>query len=160
MRASLLPQRRSLAAQVSEIIAHEARSVALAQQVCERWRVPVDCRELAELTAREHGNIHRSAGLNATALVRLFERCDAWRRPDRFGALLLACECDARGRLGREHEAYEPRPRLGAALEVARAIDTATVAQAAAERGLKGPQVGAAIAQARAQALRDRGLAE
>jgi tRNA nucleotidyltransferase (CCA-adding enzyme) len=145
--------------QLPRHIAHEARSVELAQQVSERWRVPVDCRALAELAAREHGNIHRSAALNAASLVRLFERCDAWRRPDRFDALLLACECDARGRLGREDEAYAPRPRLNAALQVARAVDTAAVAATAAERGLKGPQVGAAIAQARAQALRERGLA-
>ncbi|NRF66717.1 multifunctional CCA addition/repair protein [Aquincola sp. S2] len=141
-------------------IAHETRSVELAQQVCERWRVPVDCRELAELAAREHGNIHRSDSLNATALVRLFDRCDAWRRPDRFAGLLLACECDARGRLGREDEAYPPRPRLWAALQAARAIDTAAVAAAAAEPGQQGPAIGAAIAQARAQALRDRGLAQ
>lgn len=148
------------AAQLPRHVAHETRSVELARQVSERWRVPVDCRALAELAAREHGNIHRSANLNAASLVRLFERCDAWRRPDRFDALLLACECDARGRGGREHEAYEARPRLNAALAVARAVDTAEVARAAAERGSKGPQVGAAIAQARAQALREHGLAE
>ena len=29
--------------------------------LCERLRVPADCRELAEVVAREHGNIHRSA---------------------------------------------------------------------------------------------------
>jgi tRNA nucleotidyltransferase (CCA-adding enzyme) len=141
-------------------IAHEARSVALAEAVCERWRVPADCRALAVVTAREHGNIHRSAGLNAKSLVRLFERCDAWRRPARFGELLLACECDARGRLGLQETPYAPRPRLWAALAAARAVDTAAVAAEAAAQRHTGPAIGVAIAQARAQAIRDAGLAE
>ena len=141
-------------------IAHEARSVALAEAVCERWRVPADCRALAVLVAREHGHIHRSQGLNAKALVRLFERCDAWRRPDRFGELLLACECDARGRLGLEEQPYAPRPHLAAALAAARAVDTAAVAAEAIARRQTGPAIGAAIGQARAQAIRGAGLAE
>ena len=134
-------------------IAHEARSVALARQVGERWRVPTDCRELAEVTAREHGNIHRSGTLGPAALVRLFDRCDAWRRPARFADLLLACECDARGRLGLEDQAYQQRPRLLAALALAQAVDTAAEAARAAARGLRGPAIGQAIGAARAQAL-------
>ena len=135
-------------------IAHEARSVKLARQVGERWRVPGDCRELAELTAREHGNVHRSGALGPAALVRLFDRCDAWRRPDRFAGLLLACECDARGRLGLEDQPYPQRPRLLATLALARAVDTTAVAAAAAARGLRGPAIGQAIAAARVQALK------
>ena len=134
-------------------IAHEARSVALARQVGERWRVPTECRELAEVTAREHGNIHRSGTLGPAALVRLFDRCDAWRRPARFADLLLACECDARGRLGLEDQAYPQRPQLLAALARAQAVDTTAVAAAAAARGLRGPAIGQAIGAARAQAL-------
>ena len=137
-------------------IAHEARSVALARQVGERWRVPTDCRELAEVTAREHGNIHRSGTLGPAALVRLFNRCDAWRRPARFADLLLACECDARGRLGLEDQPYPQRPRLLAALALAQAVDTTTVAAGAAARGLRGPAIGQAIGGARAQALASR----
>jgi tRNA nucleotidyltransferase (CCA-adding enzyme) len=140
-------------------LGHEARSVALAEAVCERWRVPADCRALAVVTAREHGHIHRSAGLNAKSLVRLFDRCDAWRRPDRFGELLLACECDARGRLGLEEKPYAPRPHLSAALAAARAVDTAAVAADAVARRHTGPAIGAAIAHARAKAIVDAGLA-
>jgi tRNA nucleotidyltransferase (CCA-adding enzyme) len=83
-------------------IGHEQRSAKLLKGVCERLRVPVECREIADAVAREHGNIHRSGELNAAALVRLLERCDAIRKPQRFAQILLACECDARGRLGLE----------------------------------------------------------
>ena len=82
----------------------------------ERLRVDNACRALAELTAREHGNVHRSGEFGAAALVRLLERCDALRRPDRFAELLLACECDARGRLGLEEKPYPPRARLSRSL--------------------------------------------
>ncbi|MDQ2927807.1 MAG: multifunctional CCA addition/repair protein, partial [Pseudomonadota bacterium] len=74
-------------------IGHEERSVALVRRMSERLRVDNACRALAEVTAREHGNIHRSGEFGAAALVRLLERCDALRRPDRFAELLLACEC-------------------------------------------------------------------
>ncbi|MBL0090198.1 MAG: multifunctional CCA addition/repair protein [Ideonella sp.] len=134
-------------------IGHELRSEKLASRVSERLRVPTDCRELAAVTAREHGNVHRSEALNAQAVVRLLDRCDAWRRPERFAQLLLACECDARGRLGLEDRAYPQRTRLWSALQVALAVDTAQVAQLAATQGLAGPQIGERIHHARAQAI-------
>ncbi len=134
-------------------IGHEDRSARLLRAVGERLRVPTDCTELADVVAREHGNIHRSADLNAAALVRLLERCDAFRKPVRFGEALLACECDARGRLGKEQDDYPPRPRLAAALSAAQGVDTASVAQAAMARGAQGADIGRAVARARAQAV-------
>jgi tRNA nucleotidyltransferase (CCA-adding enzyme) len=134
-------------------LGHEQRSVALVRAVCERLRVPLACRELAEVVAREHGNVHRSGEFNAVAVLRLIERCDAIRRPDRFAEMLLACECDARGRLGLEESAYPQRERLGRALELARSVDSAAVAEQAAARGLSGPAIGEAIHRARADAV-------
>jgi tRNA nucleotidyltransferase (CCA-adding enzyme) len=60
-------------------IGHEQRSVQTAQGgQCQRLRVPTECRELADVVAREHGNIHRSGdfgrgrpGAPAGALRRL-----------------------------------------------------------------------------------------
>jgi tRNA nucleotidyltransferase (CCA-adding enzyme) len=134
-------------------IGHENRSVKLLQKVCERLRVPTDCRELAEVVAREHGNIHRSAELNAEALMRLLERCDAIRQPERFERVLQTCECDARGRLGFEAAAYPQAVRLLKAQQAALSVDTTPIAQAAAAQGLRGPQIGAQIAMARIQAV-------
>ena len=133
-------------------LAHEQRSVKLLRALCERLRVPVDCRELAEVVASEHGNLHRSGELNPAAVLRLLERCDALRRPERFADVLLACECDARGRLGREDAPYPPRGRLQRALTLAQ-IDTGPMAADGAARGLDGPQIGAAIRAARVQAI-------
>ncbi|SER28443.1 tRNA nucleotidyltransferase (CCA-adding enzyme) [Giesbergeria anulus] len=134
-------------------IGHEQRSAKLLKGLCERLRVPTDCKELADVVAREHGNIHRSGELGAVALLRLLERCDAIRKPARLDEILQACECDARGRLGFEESAYPQRARLNAALHAALSVVTADVAALAAARGQQGKAVGNAIQAARVQAL-------
>jgi tRNA nucleotidyltransferase (CCA-adding enzyme) len=134
-------------------IGHEMRSVKMLRALCERWKVPTECRELATVVAREHGNVHRSEQLDAAALLRLLERCDALRRPQRFDDILLACECDARGRSGKAEEPYPQRPRLAAALRQAQSVDTAPLAEAAAARGLAGAAIGEAVRQARVHAI-------
>ncbi len=135
-------------------LGHETRSARLVRALGERLRVPTDCRELADVVAREHGHIHASGTLGAAALLRLFERCDAPRRPERFGAVLMACECDARGRAGLLAQPYAPATRLPGLLQAALAVDTAAVAAAATAAGLKGPAIGQAIHAAREQAVR------
>ena len=134
-------------------IGHEERSARLLKGVCERLRVPVECRELADVVAREHGNIHRSETLGAAALVRLLERCAALRKPARFHEVLLACECDARGRLGLSEIAYPQRDRLAQALVWAQSVDTASIAAQAQAGGLSGPKVGEQIHKARVAAV-------
>lgn len=134
-------------------IGHEQRSARLLRAVCDRWRVPVEIRELADVVAREHGNIHRSGELNAAAVVRLLERCDAFRKPQRFDEVLQACECDARGRLGLENQLYPPRLRLGAALAAAQSVATEPIAREAQAAGATGPKIGEAITRARVAAV-------
>ena len=134
-------------------IGHEQRSEKLTRTVCERWRVPVECKELAELVAREHGNIHQSGNFGAEAVLRLLVRCDALRRPDRFALALQACECDARGRLGKENDAYTQGPRLALLLKAAQSVNSAAVSAQALQDGLKGPAVGARLDAARLAAI-------
>jgi len=134
-------------------IGHEQRSVDLLREICERWRVPVELRELAEVVAREHGNIHRSGEFGAQAMVRLLERCDAFRKPARFEQALLACECDARGRLGMEDRPYPQRQRLLAALAAARSVATAPIAAQAQAEGAAGTKIAERIARARVEAV-------
>ena len=134
-------------------IGHEERSARLLKGVCERLRVPVDCRELADVVAREHGNIHRSSEFGPAALLRLLERCDAFRKPDRFGEVLLACECDARGRLGLHDSPYPQRQRLLGVLNAAQAVVTSTIAGKAQRDGMDGKKIGELIHAARISAV-------
>ena len=134
-------------------ILHEERSAKLAKAVCQRLRIPTECRELADVVAREHGNIHRSGEFSAAATVRLLERCDAFRKPQRFADILLACECDARGRLGLNESAYPQRPRLLDALLAAQSVATNLIAESAMATGTSGQKVGELIHAARVQAV-------
>ena len=127
---------------------HEARSVELVRTLSERLRVPADCRDLAVAVARDHGNAYRAAELRPATLVELFERVDAFRRPERFAAFLQACECDFRGRPGYETKPFPAPGYLREALEIARAVDAGAVARAADPA-----RVREAVYEARAQAL-------
>ena len=131
-------------------IGHEGRSVDLLRPLCERLRVPNECRDLAVLVAREHGNIHRVMEMGAAAVVRLLERGDAIRKPGRFAEALQACESDARGRLGFEAREYPQAERLRIALVAARGVDAGAVAKrlADAPAGIKD-----AVHQARVKAV-------
>ncbi len=136
-------------------IGHESRGVPLVKRLSERWRVPTEARELAEMVAREHTHVHQSEGFGPEARLRLLERCDAWRRPERFEHLLWACECDARGRLGLEQRPYPQRQLLQRDLRATLAVDLGAVSAAALAAGKSGPAIGRAVQAARLAALRD-----
>jgi tRNA nucleotidyltransferase (CCA-adding enzyme) len=108
---------------------HEAKSVERVRALCERIRVPADCRDLAVAVARDHGNVHRALELRPGTVVELLERVDAFRRPDRFDEFLQACECDFRGRPGYEDLPFPAPDYLRQALRAAQSIDAAEVAR-------------------------------
>jgi len=132
---------------------HEARSVDLARAVNERLRVPADCRQAAIVAAREHGQIHRALELDAEALLRLLQRCDALRRPGLLAQVLDACEADARGRVGHEDDPYPQRERVLAALQAARSVDAGAIA---ARVGPDGERIAQAVHEARLAAVAAR----
>jgi tRNA nucleotidyltransferase (CCA-adding enzyme) len=131
-------------------IGHEVRGVQLIDHVCARLRVPHDCHELALLAARYHGEIHRAQELKPSTIVKLFEKVDAFRRPDRFELLLDACACDFHGRLGFETRPYEPAVLLRKVLAATRAVDAGVIAREHAEPA----KIAAAIHEARVHAVR------
>lgn len=110
-------------------IAHEARSVKLVEQVCARLKIPNEVRDLAVMTAREHGNVGRAFEMRADTIVDLLERCDAFRKPTRFLDMLQAAECDHLGRLGFEDKPFPQAPLLAAALSAAQAVPAGAIAK-------------------------------
>ncbi len=139
-------------------IGHESRSLPLLRAVCDRWRIPAACRELAQIVAAEHGHVHQSLSFGAPALLRLLVRCDAIRRPERFEQVLLACECDARGRTGLENRDYPQAQRLLLALKAALSVNTADLAKQAQAQGLQGTGVAKHIDAAREAQILQAGL--
>ncbi|MBK9019482.1 MAG: multifunctional CCA addition/repair protein [Sulfuritalea sp.] len=132
---------------------HETKSVALVEAICERLRVPVECRDVARLVARFHGDMHRVEQLRADTMLTLLERCDALRRPERFELILLACEADYRGRLGWEERDYAAAAVWRAALAAVRAVDAGGIAKATARDGGDAQAIAASIGRARVAAL-------
>ena len=117
-------------------IGHELRSVDHLKSMCERLRVPAECRDLALLTAKYHSNIHRAKELRADTIVRLFDSCDLWRKPERFQLILQACESDARGRTGHENDAYPQTPYLLGCAAAARGVNAGEIARACNDKNL------------------------
>jgi tRNA nucleotidyltransferase (CCA-adding enzyme) len=134
---------------------HEGIGVKLVLAACKRLRVPNDCRDLAVMTAREHGNVSRAQILRANTIVTLFERCDAFRKPERFAQMLLAAECDSRGRGDEQHEfrtrPWPPGPHLLRALEAARSVNAGEVAARYADNKARIPE---AVHAARVSAVK------
>ncbi len=134
---------------------HEALGLPLIETLCKRLKVPNECRDLAIMTAREHGNVSRAQSLRANTIVTLFERCDAFRKPQRFAAMLQASECDFRGRGGPGDDfltrPYPQAAHLLAALAAARAVDAGAVAQRCGEQR---ERIAEAVHQARVAAVK------
>ncbi|MFA6204358.1 MAG: multifunctional CCA addition/repair protein [Gallionella sp.] len=130
-------------------LGHELRSVALVKTLSERIRATGECRDLALLAARFHGNIHRASELRSDTIIKLFQSSDAWRRPERFSQLLQACASDARGRLGFEQSLYPQAAYLLQLLSAARAVNLGEIARLCQDKGT----IPAAVAHARKDAI-------
>jgi tRNA nucleotidyltransferase (CCA-adding enzyme) len=128
---------------------HEEAGVPLVEGLCQRLRVPNGFRELAVLGARHHARVHRAAELRPDTMLKLFETTDAFRRPERFGELLLVCESDARGRTGLENNPYPQAAYLQRARDAAAAVQLSDEDRA----GLQGPEIGATIRARRLAAV-------
>jgi len=134
---------------------HEGIGVKLVDAVCKRLKVPGDCRDLAVMTAREHGNAGRAFEMRPATLVELFERCDAFRKPQRFSDMLAAAECDSRGRTGFEDRPYPQKDYLERALASARGVDAGRIAGETMNKHPGEPQrIQEAVRQARIAAVK------
>ncbi len=128
---------------------HETGGAVLIRALARRLPVPRACRDLALLVAEFHTHCHRAAELRDSTLVKMLEKTDAFRRPERFEQFLLACEADARGRTGFEERDYPQSGMLRQAFVAAAAVDAAGIARVNAER-----DVATAIRRARVSAVR------
>jgi tRNA nucleotidyltransferase (CCA-adding enzyme) len=136
-------------------LGRQADGVNLIGDMCKRLKVPNECRDLALMSAREHGVVKRALALGAEPVVSLIERCDGLRKPDRFDQMLLAAECDAHGRGDETHApggaSCPQRAFLLKALNAARGVNAGEIAGRLADRRAQIPE---AVHQARVDAVR------
>lgn len=130
---------------------HEKSGVPLVTALCKRIKTPNAEYELAKLTSEHHGKVHKAFELKPQTIIRLFDKTDAWRKPDRFNELLMACEADARGRLHFEDRDYPQRQYIADCYEAACSVDVKQIVAT----GIKGPAIKEALYQARCQQVAD-----
>lgn len=90
---------------------HEAKGIQPTRELANRLKIPTDIKDFALLVTEYHTHCHKMAELRPETVIKLFNVLDVWRKPNRFFDFLLACEADARGRLGFEQREY-PQPEL------------------------------------------------
>lgn len=129
---------------------HELVSRQLTTQLCERLKIPNRFRELAEHVAEYHGHIHKALELRPQTLLKVLEATDAFRKPERFGQILLACEADARGRSGFEERPY---PQAGLWQRILAACQQVDV-QAIIRDGFQGVAIKEEMHRRRLQTIR------
>jgi len=130
------------------LVASRAGSAEAARAVSERIKAPGDCRDLALLAERHVGTIGRAAALSASEMLEVLERCDAFRRPERFDELLALTECLQRGERGSGESPYMPRVLLRRALGAAAGVDAGKIAARSAK-----DEIAATLRRARIAAI-------
>ena len=137
--ASLLPRHN----------AHEAKGVTLINKLCERLRIPAAHRQIAELVCKYHTHCHRATELRISTILKVLESLDAFRRPHRLDEFLLACEADARGRLGFEDLAYPQADVFRLSFEAAKQVDIKDLVS----RGTSGDEIKKQLNTRRSEAI-------
>ena len=130
-------------------LGHELRGADSVRALCQRLRIPNMYRELGVLTARFHTHCHRALELRPKTLLNILRGLDALRKPQRFEQFLVACEADARGRLGLEHRAY----RQGALMRRVHQVAASVQAQPLVKQGLSGLALAEALQRERLAAI-------
>lgn len=128
---------------------HGLAGVPLVEGLCQRLRVPNHIRDLSMLVAEVHDLVHTIERQQPETLIQLFDRIDAWRKPQRVEQIALTSEADARGRTGFESNPYPQGDFLRQAFQVALSVSTKAVVEA----GFKGPAVREELTRRRVAAL-------
>ena len=135
---------------------HEIASARRAREVSMRLKAPTECRDLAEMVAREHLIFGKAAELRPETMVKVMERCDALRRPERFILALDATACDHHGRGGGPHPEWTPHALWLSALGALRSVDAGAIARSCSDKA----QIPQAVRAARVAAVRALKLRE
>jgi len=130
-------------------IGHEHAGVAPLRDLAARLKVPAEYAALAELVCKLHLQMHQLFELRAETLLKLLEQLDAFRRAERVRQFALVCECDKRGRLGRELDPYPQTAYLLALFSAAATVS----AKVFVEQGFSGIEIGEKVRAARLQAI-------
>lgn len=129
---------------------HCHTGIKLIKKLCARVKVPNEYRDLALLVCEHHTNIHRAPELRAQTFIKIFDKMDVWRKPERLEPILLCCKADHAGRLGLESEPYPQKACFEMAFDVAKNVDVKEVVAA----GFKGAEIREELSKRRIEAVK------
>jgi tRNA nucleotidyltransferase (CCA-adding enzyme) len=130
-------------------IAHEKKGLSLIENLCGRLRIPAGHRKMAELVCQYHTHCHRAADLKISTILNVLEHLDVFRRPQRLHGFLLACEADARGRLGYEDSSYPQAEMFRLCFKAASQVDIKDLVNA----GVTGKEIQSQLRKRRIKAI-------
>jgi tRNA nucleotidyltransferase (CCA-adding enzyme) len=104
---------------------HIERGAPRIAEICDRFRAPAACRELALLALAECERVHRVSEIRAGPVAALLERVGAFDAPATFGRLMAVCACDFLAYDGPPGRAYPKTVLLDAALKACAGLDHA-----------------------------------
>ncbi|WP_028868962.1 multifunctional CCA addition/repair protein [Psychromonas arctica] len=116
---------------------HGMKGLSVIKKFCKRLKIPNDCRDLALLVSEHHTNIHSAFELRASTMVGIMDKCDAWRKPERFQQMLQCCVADSKGRTGFELLPYPTADYMWQAFQQALKVDI----QAIIKAGFQGVEI-------------------
>ncbi|MGC9421233.1 multifunctional CCA addition/repair protein [Vibrio sp.] len=128
---------------------HCQTGIGIIKQLCERVRIPNEFKELALFVCEQHSNIHRAAELKASTKLKILDKLDVWRKPERLNEVLLCCQADHAGRLGCEETPYPQSALFKQAYQAALTVDV----QQIITEGFQGKAIREQLTQRRIQAI-------
>ncbi|MCZ4294283.1 multifunctional CCA addition/repair protein [Vibrio sinaloensis] len=132
---------------------HCHTGLKLIKQLCERVRVPNEYRDLALMVCEQHSNIHRAAELRPETKLKVLNKFDVWRRPERLEDILLCCMADSRGRTGYDDIDYPQKAIFEQAYQAALSVDVQSIIQ----DGFKGSDIRQEMEKRRVTAIKELG---
>ena len=116
---------------------HGFKGLSVIKKFCKRLKVPNEYRDLALLVSEHHTNIHSAFELRASTMVGIMDKCDAWRKPQRFQQMLQCCVADSKGRTGFELLPYPTADYMWQGFQAALKVDI----QAIIAQGFQGADI-------------------
>lgn len=135
---------------------HETKGLKPIKSLCKKLKSPKEALELALIASEFHTHIHRAMELKPETILKVFDRVDAWRKPERFEQFLLVSIADSRGRTGFENCEYPQADYMREALKVALSV----TAKDMIAQGLAGPAIREGLQKARAKKLKEWKLSQ
>ncbi|MEZ9367768.1 multifunctional CCA addition/repair protein [Shewanella sp. 10N.286.52.B9] len=128
---------------------HGQKGLPIIKKLVQRIKAPNEYKELALLCSDQHQNIHNALELRAETIIKIFDKGDFWRKPQRLTDLLLCCQADIQGRTGFEQAQYPQSEFLTHCFNIAKEVDV----QQVISDGFKGAEIKQQLSIRRAEAI-------